>query len=90
MSSLLVSWNTLDKVVSTLATLQASTYIMSIPSSAFIDNSIYPLTLNLTNYDLTFMRLQTLKFVPVSCHFFTVSGNDSFSAYRLYKQPQAV
>ena len=63
---------------------------MSVPASAFIDNSVYPLTLNLTNYDLTFVRIKTLRFVPVSCHYFTIANNDSYSAYRLYKQPQAV
>lgn len=62
---------------------------LKVVSSVFIDNSIYPITLNITNLDLTFTEITTFNFIPISCNWFIVKGSDAYSAYNLYADPLA-
>ena len=58
--------------------------VMTVPAAAFRNGDTYPIKLNITNSDMTYDRLLTVNFIPISCHYYIVKGSDASSAFNDY------
>jgi hypothetical protein len=88
-SDINIKWTSTDPLISYLIQNLTTQQEIDLPSSAFRDNSLYKISMQLSNDDLTFVGKTDLMFRPVSCHRLVLADSGNYTFVNNYKQPQA-